>query len=437
MGVSKLYQYKGEIGNIRFFANKYNINYSTLNNRLSKGWSIEEAIEKPLSDKIDYTLYDYYDLSLISERDLKILQKKNDGKTFAEIGKEIGISAGCACAFATNAIKKLRGEKSKTAIRSAIRYKNDVDFREKVKKYSKEYRKNNIEKYREYDRKRYRRKHSASSKSKELTEREATILKMKQQGMSQTEIACKLGCSRQNVSSILKLAEAKDLLKSIDLTGQRFGKLTVISKTENKGKGTAWLCRCDCGNETIVLSSNLKRGKTRSCGCTKKQIDDLSGKIFGHLKVLRLAKKEGKRTFYECLCDCGETIIVNRDSLVRGATISCGHIQKMRSKENTDIVKQYYVNNTNVYAAKGTKKPRNNTSGVKGVCKNKAKNKYSAYITFQKKRYFLGYYDKIEDAAKARKTAEDKLHGDFLKWFAEEFPERWEKINKNKGDMNE
>lgn len=58
--------------------------------------------------------------------------------------------------------------------------------------------------------------------------------------------------------------------KLIDLTGERFGRLTVIKQTENdKPYGTKWLCKCDCGNEVIVFSNNLRRGNTRSCGCLK------------------------------------------------------------------------------------------------------------------------------------------------------------------------
>ena len=53
----------------------------------------------------------------------------------------------------------------------------------------------------------------------------------------------------------------------IDLTGQRFGRLIVVSRAENVGKKTAWLCRCDCGNTKIVHGWSLKSGQTRSCGC--------------------------------------------------------------------------------------------------------------------------------------------------------------------------
>lgn len=57
-------------------------------------------------------------------------------------------------------------------------------------------------------------------------------------------------------------------MRLIDLTGQKFGKLTVIKRVENnKDYGSKWLCKCDCGNEVIVFSNNIRRGNTQSCGC--------------------------------------------------------------------------------------------------------------------------------------------------------------------------
>jgi hypothetical protein len=58
-----------------------------------------------------------------------------------------------------------------------------------------------------------------------------------------------------------------------DLTGLQFGRLTVIKRVNNnKPYGSKWLCKCDCGNELIVFSNNLKRGNTRSCGCLALQL---------------------------------------------------------------------------------------------------------------------------------------------------------------------
>ena len=52
-----------------------------------------------------------------------------------------------------------------------------------------------------------------------------------------------------------------------DITGERFGYLTAIKKVGFKNKSTLWECKCDCGNTTIVQYTNLKKGRTVSCGC--------------------------------------------------------------------------------------------------------------------------------------------------------------------------
>lgn len=69
-------------------------------------------------------------------------------------------------------------------------------------------------------------------------------------------------------------------MKFVDLTGQRFGRLTVIKRVENNGKKVMWLCRCDCGNETTVFSGYLRNGDTKSCGCLSK--DKLIERRFKH-----------------------------------------------------------------------------------------------------------------------------------------------------------
>jgi len=57
-----------------------------------------------------------------------------------------------------------------------------------------------------------------------------------------------------------------------DICGKRFGHLLVIKKTDKRylNKSVGWLCKCDCGNEIIVRSGSLLRGKTRSCGCNRR-----------------------------------------------------------------------------------------------------------------------------------------------------------------------
>ena len=62
------------------------------------------------------------------------------------------------------------------------------------------------------------------------------------------------------------------MAKLIDLTGQRFGRLTVMERAENAKDGHArWLCKCDCGGEIIVVRGDLRDGKVKSCGCLRKE----------------------------------------------------------------------------------------------------------------------------------------------------------------------
>ena len=131
----------------------------------------------------------------------------------------------------------------------------------------------------------------------------------------------------------------------IDLTGKRFGKLTVISKnavrrTKGGQRITTWLCQCDCGNTTIVDGQKLRRGHTTSCGCnvhensSKKK--DIVGQKFGRLTVVSyvpIYEREKKERQWLCRCECGNYIQANGTKLRHGHTRSCGCLLKDRIKE--------------------------------------------------------------------------------------------------------
>lgn len=57
-----------------------------------------------------------------------------------------------------------------------------------------------------------------------------------------------------------------------DLTGQKFGRLNVLKLSYKNKNGTHWDCRCECGNNVIVNKYKLLNGHTKSCGCYKKEI---------------------------------------------------------------------------------------------------------------------------------------------------------------------
>ena len=150
--------------------------------------------------------------------------------------------------------------------------------------------------------------------------------------------------------------------KKLELTGQRFGRLTVLGPAENVGTRTAWLCRCGCGRETVALTVRLRDGHCTSCGCDKGCFDNSPGA-------------------------CG------RASLT-------------------------YIDGTCVEMIRAGTVRRNNTSGVPGVDWQADKGRWRATICFKGKRRYLGRYARFEDAVKARKRAEDELFEPFLEEFA-------------------
>lgn len=128
------------------------------------------------------------------------------------------------------------------------------------------------------------------------------------------------------------------MAKLIDLTGKRFGRLTVLEYC----KGGKWRCKCDCGNYTDVLSCNLRNGSTKSCGCLNKEhpnCDDLTGKRFGRLVVLeRAGTSKNGHVEWKCKCDCGNQVIVMAPSLKNGK-VSCGcAVEEKRNEQINSLI---------------------------------------------------------------------------------------------------
>jgi len=216
-----------------------------------------------------------------------------------------------------------------------------------------------------------------------------------------------------------------------DLIGKKFSNLTVIAY-DGKRKGSHfWLCRCDCGNEKVVSQSHLQNGHTKSCGCLRNLVGDLTGKTFGELTVMEPAEKRSGKLYWNCKCSCGKDVVVSQDNLVNNHTKSCGHIAREVQANNLKL-----VDGTSVVMLEKTKERRvaNNTSGHTGVYRANKRNTWTAQISFKGKTYYLGTYPNIEDAVKARKRAEEVVFDEFLNWYYSTYPEKDERSKNGEED---
>ena len=193
---------------------------------------------------------------------------------------------------------------------------------------------------------------------------------------------------------------------------EKYGRLTPIRRADGKGRDI-WECRCDCGNTCYVRMSNLKSGHTRSCGCLRREMNkakmqDLTGQRFGKLTVLGIEnQKSGSHPLWKCQCDCGNIAYQYSPNLKRGYVVSCGCYQKENAKR-LHRRNFHYIGGTQLELIQSKKLWKTNKTGVKGVYREKKTGKYIASITFQGQRQILGRFIYLVDAKDARILAEEK-----------------------------
>lgn len=121
-------------------------------------------------------------------------------------------------------------------------------------------------------------------------------------------------------------------MNKINLIGKKFGKLLVTSQGNNVYEGKnkkskiTWNCLCDCGNTIIVKSYHLKNNRVNSCGCLR--IKFKSNQKFNKLTTISYTGK----SIWLCQCECGSFTLIKTDKL--GKTKSCGCIKKEISNKN-------------------------------------------------------------------------------------------------------
>lgn len=110
----------------------------------------------------------------------------------------------------------------------------------------------------------------------------------------------------------------------INLTGKRFGKVIVLNQVQQHAndKHTRWKFQCDCGVVGDKTSNNFK--KNVYCGKCYPQARDLTGKKFGRLTVIAFSHKSKGSLHWKCICDCGNFKNVRSNLLKNGSISSCG-----------------------------------------------------------------------------------------------------------------
>ena len=217
--------------------------------------------------------------------------------------------------------------------------------------------------------------------------------------------------------------EASSKSAAHDLTGQRFGELLVLGMAPpRKNGGIWWRCECSCGKEYEVPGTLLVTGRRTHCGCLTRRgrPNDIAGQRFNRLTALYPTQERDAKgsVIWHCRCDCGNEVDVPYNYLLYCDIKSCGCQKKEHDQKLSAFLT--HVSNTSLDMVKSRKVPKDNTTGVRGVYL--IKGRYEAKIVFQKKQYYLGKYDTVAEAAKARQAAEEILFGGTIAYY-----EQWEK----------
>lgn len=152
-------------------------------------------------------------------------------------------------------------------------------------------------------------------------------------------------------------------MPKIDLTNKKYRFFTVLEKNLEKSKNSKnvwWNCQCECGKIFTATTTDINKGKAKSCGCKKAlllseaHLQDITGQTFGELLVLErdlTYPQNGKknRTYWKCQCSCGTIISVGREHLVNRYQSSCGckqsigelNIAKLLRENNIPFIAQY------------------------------------------------------------------------------------------------
>lgn len=209
----------------------------------------------------------------------------------------------------------------------------------------------------------------------------------------------------------------------VDITGNEYGRLKVISRAETIQKKTRWNCLCECGNTIIADGDKLKSQHTRSCGCLV--IDALLSrathgergkrtKEFRAWAAMKSRCSNSKDKIYKFYGGRGIKVCDEWISSFPSFLACLGRCPDGHSLDRVDVNGNYEPGNvrwaSDTIQMFNRRIFENNTSGFAGVSVNRYA-KFVAYISCNKKRIHLGTFNTLGDAIAARKKAEIEYFG--------------------------
>lgn len=213
--------------------------------------------------------------------------------------------------------------------------------------------------------------------------------------------------------------------KTIDLTGRKFDRWEVIRKSDVRiDNRVAWICKCDCGEEKVVISTNLTRGLTKSCGCIRieKQIKH------GHNTKERVSSEYNSWHSMKQRCEnpnddrfqdyggrgikvCDRWRFFDNFLADMGEKPSPSH-----SIDRIDVNGDYEPSNckwaTPKEQQRNTRLQKNNSTGIRGVTFDKTRQKYVAQMYADGRKVLHKRFNTLTEAKEARKQAELKYWGE-------------------------
>lgn len=129
-------------------------------------------------------------------------------------------------------------------------------------------------------------------------------------------------------------------------------------------------------------------------------VKDWAGRTFGSLTVVEYDGRRGGKHYWRCRCLCGGEAVVCQSNLQTGHTRSCGCLSDPAGT-------RHFVEGTCIESIRSSRLSASNRSGVRGVYRNKRTGRWAAQITFQGRTRYLGSFDSLEEAARARGRAEE------------------------------